>query len=84
MAKISKKTLAELEEILNRGCDYADTQEIVHETFQESLEELGGSGDWDEMTTVDINDNNIVIQDLFETFYDKMIEKVMNVISSQE
>lgn len=26
MAKISKKTIKELEDILDRGCDYADTQ----------------------------------------------------------
>lgn len=29
MAKISKKTIEELEDILNRGCDYADTQTVV-------------------------------------------------------
>lgn len=28
MAKISKKTIEELEDILNRGCDYADTQTV--------------------------------------------------------
>lgn len=26
MAKISKKTIEEIEDILDRGCDYADTQ----------------------------------------------------------
>lgn len=35
MSKISKKALAEVEEILNRGCEYAGTQEVVHETFAE-------------------------------------------------
>lgn len=29
MAKISKKTITELEDILSRGCDYADTQSVV-------------------------------------------------------
>lgn len=84
MAKIGKKTLEELRDILNRGCDYADTQEVVHETFRESLEELGGFGDWDEMAAQDLNDRDIVLQDLFETFYDKTIEKVMNVLETQE
>ena len=31
MAKISKKTIEEIEDILDRGCDYADTQTIVTE-----------------------------------------------------
>ena len=84
MSKISKKTIEELDEILSRGCDYAATQEVVHETFAESLEELGGCGDWDEMTTTDMNDNDVVLQDLFEMFYDKMIEKVMNILKTQE
>ena len=29
MAKISKKTMENLEDILNRGCDYAATQEVI-------------------------------------------------------
>lgn len=84
MAKIAKKTIEELEEALSRGCDYTDTQEMIHETFIESIEELGGEGDWDEMSATDLNDNEVVLQDLFETFYDKMIEKVMNMLKTQE
>lgn len=84
MAKIGKKTLEEIEEILNRGCDYAATQEVVHESFLEAMEELGGIGDWDEMAAKDLCDNDIVLQSLFETFYDKTIVKVMNVLRTQE
>lgn len=84
MAKISKKAVEEVEEILSRGCEYADTQEVVHESFLEVLGELGGEGDWDEMSTLDLNDKEIILQDLFEAFYDKTIEKVMNVIKTQD
>ena len=84
MAKISKKAIEEIEEILSRGCEYADTQEVVHESFIDALKGLGGLGDWDEMSTTDLNDNEIVLQDLFEAFYDKTIEKVMNIIKTQD
>lgn len=84
MARIGKRTLEEIEEILDRGCEYADTQEIVHSRFIEAVEELGGIGDWDEMATTDLNDNTIVLQDLLELFYDKTIEGVMNILRTQE
>ncbi len=84
MAKISKKVIDEIEEILSRGCEYAGTQEEVHESFLEALGELGGEGDWDELSTLDLNDKEIVLQDLFEAFYDKTVEKVMNIIETQE
>lgn len=41
MAKISKKTIEELEDILNRGCDYADTQTVVIEYTNKALKESG-------------------------------------------
>ena len=41
MAKISKKTIEELEDILSRGCDYADTQTVVTEYANEALKESG-------------------------------------------
>lgn len=84
MSKISKKAIEEIEEILSRGCEHADTQEVVHESFLQALNELGGEGDWDEMTALDLNDDEILLQDLFESFYDKTVEKVINVIKTQE
>ncbi len=84
MAKIAKRTIEKLEEELSRGCEYMGTQEEVHNTFLESMEELGGTGDWDEMSAMDLNDNEVVLQELFETFYDKMIEKVINVLKTEE
>lgn len=84
MAKIGKKTLEEIEDILSRGCNYADTQEVVHATFLETLDELGGVGDWDEMAVEDLEGQMCVLQSLFELFYDKTIEKVMNILRTQE
>lgn len=41
MAKISKKTIESLREFLDRGCDYAGTQETVTEIANEALRENG-------------------------------------------
>lgn len=41
MAKIPKKTIDNLREFMNRGCDYASTQEIVSDLTTESLKECG-------------------------------------------
>ena len=84
MAKIGKKTLEEIEDILSRGCDYGDTQEVVHNTFLETLNELGGVGDWDEMAAEDLEGQMCVLKSLFELFYDKTIENVMNILRTQE
>ena len=84
MGKISKKTMENLREGLSRGCEYTGTQEVVHETFLEALEELGGVGDWDEMAAEDLEGQMCVIQSLIEEFYDRMIEKVLNFIESEQ
>lgn len=73
-----------LREELSRGCDYAATQEVVHESFMESMEELGGIGDWDEMAAEDLEGKMCVLQSLFELFYDKTVEKILNYIESYE
>lgn len=74
----------DLKEGLSRGCEYAGTQEVVHESFLESMEELGGTGDWDEMAAEDLEGQMCVLQSLFETFYDKTVEKILNYIESYE
>lgn len=84
MAKISKETIENLREELSRGCDYMGTQEVVHETFLESIEELGGVGDWDEMAAEDLEGQMCVLQSLFEIFYDKTVEKILNVLESED
>lgn len=41
MAKISKKTINNLKEFMNRGCEYSGTQDIVNGLMDESLKEMG-------------------------------------------
>lgn len=81
--KIPKRVIESLRDGLSRGCDYSGTQEVVHDTFFEAMEEIGAQGDWDELSITDLNDNDVSVQDLFETFYDKMIEKVLNYIETE-
>ena len=77
-------TIEDLREELSRGCEYAATQEVVHQSFYEAMEELGGTGDWDEMAAEDLEGQMCVLQSLFETFYDKTVEKILNYIGSYE
>jgi hypothetical protein len=71
-----------LREELSRGCEYAATQEVVHSNFLEAMQELGGVGDWDEMAAEDLEGQMCILQSLFESFYDKTVEKILNYIES--
>lgn len=75
-------SIERLREELSRGCEYSATQDIVHCSFLETMEELGGIGDWDEMAAEDIEGQMCVLQSLFEKFYDKTVEKIVNYIES--
>ena len=77
-------TIEDLREELSRGCEYAATQEVVHQSFYEAMEELGGIGDWDEIAAEDLEGQMCVLQSLFETFYDKTVEKILKYIESYE
>ena len=83
MGKISKGTMENLREALDRGCEYAGTQQTVHQTFLEALEALGGTGDWYEMAAEDLEGQMCVLQSLFEEFYDRVIEEVLNFIETE-
>lgn len=86
MAKISKKTLQELEDILNRGCDYADTQTIVTEYANEALKELGCElCQADDATIVDLDDDTVcTVEDFANKFWDKAVVGILNVLMTQE
>lgn len=73
MAKISKKTIESLREFLDRGCDYAGTQETVTEIANEALRENGcelcqcddaSVCDWD-------GDEVCTVEDFANVFWDK-------------
>ena len=83
MAKISKKTIESLREFLDRGCDYAGTQETVTEIANEALRENGcelcqcddaSVCDWD-------GDEVCTVEDFANVFWDKAVEKILNVLA---
>ena len=75
-------TIEDLREELSRGCEYSATKDMVHMSFYEAMEEFGGTGDWDEMAAEDLEGQMCVLQPLFEAFYDKTAEKILNHIES--
>ena len=86
MAKISMKTIEELEDILNRGCDYADTQTVVTEYTNEALKESGCDVcQCDDAMIIDW-DNKIIcnVEDFANNFWDKTVKGVLNVLKTQE
>lgn len=86
MAKISKKTIEELEDILNRGCDYADTQTVVTEYANEALKESGCDVcQCDDAMIIDW-DNEIIcnVEDFANNFWDKTVKGILNVLKTQE
>ena len=86
MAKISKKKIEELEDILSRGCDYADTQTVVTEYANEALKESGCElCQCDDAMVVDWDDKTIcTVEEFANIFWDKAVEGIMNVLITQE
>lgn len=86
MAKISKKTIKELEDILDRGCDYADTQTVVTEYANEALKESGCDiCQCDDAMIVDWDDKPIcTVEEFANIFWDKAVEGILNVLKTQE
>lgn len=86
MAKIPKKTIENLREFLNRGCDYAGTQETVKMLADEALKECGCEiCQSDDATIIDWDDDTICAVDEFANkFWDKAVEAFMNVLSTEE
>lgn len=86
MAKIPKKTIENLREFLNRGCDYAGTQETVKELADKTLEQCGCEVcQSDDAMIVDWDDKPICTVDEFANiFWDKAVEDILNVLSTEE
>lgn len=86
MAKISKKTIENLREFLNRGCDYAGTQERVKEMADEALKKCGCEiCQSDDATIIDWDEDTICTVDEFANiFWDKAVENFLNVLSTEE
>ena len=86
MAKISKKAITELEDILSRGCDYADTQSVVTEYANETLKELGCElCQADDASVVDWDEDTIcTVEDFANAFWDKAVEGILNVLKTKD
>lgn len=85
MAKISKKTISNLREFMSRGCEYSGTQEIVDDLVHEVLTELGTVCPYgDEISLFDGDDQFSSVEDFANIFWDKAIEKILNVLETEE
>ena len=85
MSKIPKKTIRNLEEFLNRGCDYSGTQEIVDELVHETLKEIGTQYPYGEdISLFDGDDQFSSVEEFANIFWDKVVESILNVLRTEE
>lgn len=85
MAKISKKTISNLKEFMNRGCDYAGTQEFVDELVTKTLEECGCKYPYgDEVGLIDASGEFSTLDAFANIFWDKAVEGFLNVLKTEE
>lgn len=86
MGKISKKTIENLREFMNRGCEYSGTQEIVNDLMNESLRKMGAEIiQADDVGLIDWDDETIgTLDDFTNIFWDKAVEKILNVLETEE
>lgn len=85
MSKLSEKDMEELRDILSLGCDYADTKNVVHETADETLSDMGIDLGIECMLITDGEfEGSVPLEEFVDKFYSKTIEKIMNVLKTQE
>lgn len=86
MAKISKQTINNLKEFMDRGCEYSGTQDIVNDLMDESLREMGAKIiQADDVTLTDWDEDTIgMLDDFANIFWDKAVEKILNVLKTEE
>lgn len=86
MAKISKKTIENMCDILDRGCEYAATQDVVNEIANKVLEEAGCElCQCEDVTIIDWNGETVCTLDEYANmFWDAAVEKFLNILSTEE
>lgn len=85
MAKLTEKDMEEIRDILSLGCDYADTKTVVHETADDTLRDMGIDLGIECMLVVDGEyEDSIGLDEFVDKFYSNMIEKILNVVATQE
>lgn len=85
MSKLNKKDIEELKEFMDRGCEYAGTQEVVNDLMNESLREMGVKTIMaDDVNLVDWDENSIGnLEEFCNIFWDKAVGKILNVVETQ-
>lgn len=85
MAKISIETINNLREFMDRGCDYAGTQEMINDLVSETLGELGSNCRYgDEIGLIDYDGEFGNLEDFANLFWDKAVEAILNVLETEE
>ena len=84
MAKISKKTIENLREFLDRGCDYAGTQDLVDEITTEVLRGLKSKSYGDEIGLADADGEFSTVEEFANMFWDRAVVAFLNVLATEE
>lgn len=84
MVKISKKTIENLREFLDRGCDYAGTQDLVDEITTEVLRGLKSKSYSDEIGLVDADGEFSTVEEFANMFWDRAVVAFLNVLATEE
>ena len=82
MGKLSRRDMEELRE----ACGYTDTEEVVKDITSQVLEELDSDTTYgDEVGLVDSDrgEEFTTLDEFVRIFWDKAVEKILNVVESQ-
>ena len=80
---ITKNNLEEIRDFLDRGCEFAGTQQIVDDIAADVLFEMGAEYPFpDEIELKEIDNEIGVLSDFAEKFWDKAVDAMMNVLES--
>lgn len=75
--------LEEIRDFLDRGCEFAGTQQIVDDIAADILFEMGAEYPFpDEIELKEIDNEIGVLSDFAEKFWDKAVDAMMNVLES--
>ena len=86
MGKLSRRDMEELREACSYDCGYTDTEEVVKDITAQVLEELDSDTTYgDEVGLVDSDrgEEFTTLDDFVRIFWDKAVEKILNVVESQ-
>ena len=86
MGKLSRRDMEELREACSYDCGYTDTEEVVKDITAQVLEELDSDTTYgDEVGLVDSDrgEEFTTLDDFVRIFWDKTVEKILNVVESQ-